>query len=173
MSVDWNATRVNALIALWNEGISTSEIGNRLGVTKNAVVGKVHRLGLPKRQSPIRTSSGGPAKPRAKAAKPKTRAKVASPSASPSAPHHAPTPKRSPQPSAQKRTLAEADAQAVGVELTDLKSGMCCWPIGEPGTEEFKFCGNSAVEGRPYCEAHCEVAYVRGRDRRDRSTEAA
>jgi GcrA cell cycle regulator len=54
MSEEWTPKRVSALIALWNEGLTTSEIGNRLGVTKNAVVGKVHRLGLPKRGSPIK-----------------------------------------------------------------------------------------------------------------------
>ncbi len=58
MSGDWLPERTAALIALWNEGLPASEIGRRLGVTKNAVVGKVHRLGLPKRQSPI------PSKPR-------------------------------------------------------------------------------------------------------------
>ncbi len=54
MSEEWTSERVSALVALWEEGLPTSEIGRRLGVTKNAVVGKVHRLGLPKRQSPIR-----------------------------------------------------------------------------------------------------------------------
>ena len=49
MSEEWTPARVSALIALWNDGISTSIIGERLGVTKNAVVGKVHRIGLPKR----------------------------------------------------------------------------------------------------------------------------
>ena len=57
MSEEWTPKRVSALIALWNEGLSTSEIGCRLGVTKNAVVGKVHRLGLPKRGSPIKQKS--------------------------------------------------------------------------------------------------------------------
>ena len=54
MSEEWTPKRVSALIALWKDGLSTSIIGARLGVTKNAVVGKVHRLGLPKRGSPIR-----------------------------------------------------------------------------------------------------------------------
>ncbi|MEE8394301.1 MAG: GcrA family cell cycle regulator [Rhodospirillales bacterium] len=48
--MEWTPIRISALIALWDEGISTSEIGRRLGVTKNAVVGKVHRLGLTKRR---------------------------------------------------------------------------------------------------------------------------
>jgi GcrA cell cycle regulator len=65
MTIDWNDERIKDLIALWNEGLSTSEIGNRLGVTKNAVIGKVHRLGLPKRQSPIQR------KPKAEPAKAK------------------------------------------------------------------------------------------------------
>ena len=51
--MEWTPTRISVLIALWEEGLSTSEIGNRLGVTKNAVIGKVHRLGLAKRVSPI------------------------------------------------------------------------------------------------------------------------
>jgi len=54
MSNEWTPVRVSALIALWEEGLATSEIGRRLGVTKNAIIGKVHRLGLVKRQSPIK-----------------------------------------------------------------------------------------------------------------------
>jgi len=54
MSNEWTPVRVSALIALWEEGLATSEIGRRLGVTKNAIIGKVHRLGLAKRQSPIK-----------------------------------------------------------------------------------------------------------------------
>lgn len=54
MSGEWSPQRIAVLIALWQQGLTTSGIGIRLGVTKNAVVGKVHRLGLPQRQSPIR-----------------------------------------------------------------------------------------------------------------------
>jgi len=54
MSFEWTPDRITALIALWEEGLTTSVIGDRLGITKNAVVGKVHRLGLPKRGSPIK-----------------------------------------------------------------------------------------------------------------------
>ncbi len=53
MTTDWTSERTEQLVALWKEGIPTSQMGRRLGVTKNAVVGKAHRLGLPKRQSPI------------------------------------------------------------------------------------------------------------------------
>ena len=60
MAIDWTPDRVKTLMALWAEGISTLEIGRRLGVTKNSVVGKVHRLGLPKRQSPINSTPRSP-----------------------------------------------------------------------------------------------------------------
>jgi GcrA cell cycle regulator len=63
MSYEWTAARIATLMALWNEGLSTSAIGGRLGITKNAVVGKVHRLGLPKRHAPARAKP--PEKPRA------------------------------------------------------------------------------------------------------------
>ncbi len=60
MAIDWTPDRVKTLMALWAEGIPTLDIGRRLGVTKNSVVGKVHRLGLPKRQSPINSTSRAP-----------------------------------------------------------------------------------------------------------------
>lgn len=121
MSEEWTPKRVSALIALWNEGLSTSEIGNRLGVTKNAVVGKVHRLGLPKRGSPI---------------------------------------KQKPKP-----------AEIIG--LASLRPGMCSWPEGEPGTDEFNFCGAEIVPGKPYCEHHCKRAYVKNPKDGKRASRAA
>ena len=57
MTAEWTPERTEQLVALWNEGIPTSQMGRRLGVSKNAVVGKAHRLGLPKRQSPIPTKA--------------------------------------------------------------------------------------------------------------------
>ncbi len=135
MAIDWTPDRVKTLMALWAEGISTLEIGRRLGVTKNAVVGKVHRLGLPKRQSPINST---PRAPRvAKPAEP-VRMKV-----------------QAPPPSVENM-----------VKMEELTSGMCNWPEGEPGTEDFRFCGQNSLEGKPYCAAHCARAYVKStRDR--------
>ena len=108
MTIEWTPTRVSVLIALWEEGLSTSEIGTRLGVTKNAVIGKVHRLGLTKRGSPIQLKS----------------------------------------------KLAEV------ISLETLRPDMCCWPEGEPGTEESYFCGELAIPEKPYCAEHCRRAYV-------------
>lgn len=110
MTDEWIPQRVSALIALWDEGLPASEIGRRLGVTKNAVVGKVHRLGLPKRASPIHR-------------KPK-----------------------------------ETAAATIGME--SLAASMCSWPSGEPGTENFSFCGQPIVSEKPYCAKHCAMAYI-------------
>jgi len=134
-SVEWTPERIKVLIALWEEGLPTSEIGRRLDVTKNAVVGKVHRLGLKKRQSPIRQSAAASSAP----AQPKKTKKVV-----------APTP-------AVSAKLPSGDV----VRLEELTNAMCCWPEGEPGTPDFYFCGKQAVQDKPYCEAHCARAYVK------------
>ncbi|MBF0246472.1 MAG: hypothetical protein HQL36_00140 [Alphaproteobacteria bacterium] len=137
-AVEWTPDRIKVLMALWEEGLATSEIGRRLGVTKNAVVGKVHRLGLKKRQSPIRQATPAPA-----AAQPK-KAKAAAPASKPE--HPAPKP-----------VMPTGEV----VRLEALTAAMCSWPEGEPGTPEFHFCGQPAAEGKPYCEAHCARAYVK------------
>ncbi len=112
ISSEWTPVRVASLIALWEEGLPTSQIGRRLNVTKNAVVGKVHRLGLTKRGSPIQHKK------------------------------------------VKKETIATV------IRLESLNAGMCSWPDGEPGTEDFQFCGEAILEGKPYCLHHCERAYV-------------
>lgn len=164
MTIDWTPERTNALMALWDEGLPTAEIGRRLGVTKNAVVGKVHRLGLPKRGSPIskeRAPSSRPAAPRpAPSSRPAAApAQLAAPRPEPVA--YDPEPER-----------VEARPPAKVVKLGALTSEMCSWPIGDPGTEGFRFCGHQAVPGKPYCPEHCAMAYVKvSRDRKD--TQAA
>ena len=150
-SVEWTPERIKLLIGYWEEGLPTSEIGRRLGVTKNAVVGKVHRLGLKKRQSPIRQSSSSSAPKKAKPAA------AAKPQAAP----------------AQQRTPAPMPTGDV-VSLEELTSSMCSWPEGEPGTPEFHFCGQPAVQDKPYCEAHCARAYVKvSKDKKNKGNEAA
>jgi len=156
----WTPDRIQQLIALWNEGLSTSEIGRRLGVTKNSVVGKVHRLGLKKRASPIRT---GPSittkKPRP--ASPKVQAKVdavAEARAVEAAPAEArPVPKKKP-------------GELVRMEA--LRPGMCNWPVGEPGADDFHFCGEKTVPEKPYCAEHCERAYVKSVKKNGRTAAA-
>ena len=139
---EWTPDRIKVLIGHWEEGLPTSEIGRRLGVTKNSVVGKVHRLGLKKRQSPIRqapTGTTGTAAPK----KAKAKAKVA--------------PKTESAPAAPKAVRPTGEV----VRLEELTGSMCCWPEGEPGTADFYFCGEPSVQDKPYCEVHCARAYVK------------
>ncbi len=140
MAIDWTSDRVNALLALWNEGVTTAEIGRRLGITKNAVVGKTHRLGLSRRPS----AAASPV------------SKASQPSAS------------SAMPAAPRRPEPPPLPQGEIVRLEKLASGMCSWPEGEPGTENFRFCGHPAAPGKPYCEAHCARAYVKVTRDRDK-----
>ncbi len=125
----WTPERVAEVTRLWNEGLTTAEIGKRIGVSKNAVVGKAHRLGLPPRPSPIKRGKRPRARP--PATMPRTAAR--------------------PRP---------APVFAVG-------NAACKWPIGHPGDPGFRFCGDPALVGKPYCQDHYLKAYIQGKPRSD------
>ena len=150
MTAGWTEDRVGALKKLWLEGQSASQIAKQLGggVTRNAVIGKVHRLGLSGRAAPSQ-----PARTTFRPA----RVRPAAP-AQPSAPRRieavqprpmvaAPTPPAPPLP----------DMPGTATVLT-LGAHMCKWPIGDPSSQEFSFCGRRASEG-VYCMEHARVAY--------------
>jgi len=171
--MDWTAEAIERLRALWAEGHSTAEIGRRMGISKNAVVGKAHRLNLSARPSPIRReaamerpSHAAPARlPRPvavaarstlPAAAPATGALPAAPASPPASGMIAPrAPMAAPQPSVVRAFPRFGSARS------------CCWPIGEPGTPDFRFCSAEATPGKPYCTQHAAVAYVKARDRRE------
>ncbi len=141
----WTEERVAELMRLWEAGRSASEIGRLLGVSKNSVVGKAHRMKLKARPSPIkRGSSPQPRRP-AVAAMPKPVTQA------PSAPKQV-----------QERRIAPAPAPrpARAVARTHGKGPSCLWPIGDPGDQDFHFCGEPAVAGKPYCDEHCARAYI-------------
>lgn len=289
--MEWTDEVINQLRGLWAEGHSTAEIGRRLGVTKNAIVGKAHRLDLPARPSPIRRDPNaepvtrvtvrrveGPTLPPLPSAVAETAfealppltsagmivsvveqargvasagmigagmvsagtvsagtvsvgvvsvgmdsvgmdsvgatiAGVASvgvvsvgmasvfeqPAETPPAAAEAkaappiesqdaaarlarPEPARAPLPLglrpaavAVSRPVAVPPRPSPGLASRPLSTGprisgrvvTCCWPIGEPGTKDFHFCDVPSEPGRPYCEDHVKVAYVRVRDRRE------
>ncbi len=146
--MEWTEEAIARLRSLWAEGLSTAEIGRRLNISKNAVVGKAHRLSLPPRPSPIRRHEGEAAAPRPAAPKRVQGATLPPLSAAMSAPL---PPLRAMMPVAKYSQRATP----------------CCWPIGEPGKPSFHFCNASAVTGKPYCEEHAAIAYVRVRDRRE------
>ncbi len=176
----WDDETIRLLRDLWTQGHSTAEIGRRLGVSKNAIVGKAHRLDLDARPSPLRRDVVKPASDRV-APYPR----MAGPTLPPLASAHAPTmlhttvptniqPLRppvvlGPRPVASAPAAAPAPRPAMPAAPTQTRRSApsCCWPIGEPGTKTFRFCDDSSVPGKPYCDEHAKLAYVRIRDRKE------
>ncbi|SHH37704.1 GcrA cell cycle regulator [Cognatiyoonia sediminum] len=195
--MSWTDERVETLKRMWGEGQSASQIAKELGgVTRNAVIGKVHRLGLSNR-----AGSGGnagkaaakekaPSKPATPKAPPKAKTKAA-PASKPakeepeldengipiSAARRAIIPAGQPlppQPSANEispEALAkvnEVEKTAKKLSLMELTEKTCKWPVGDPATDDFWFCGLPVQAGKPYCEAHVGVAFQPMSARRDR-----
>ena len=184
--MSWTDERVELLKKMWGEGQSASQIAKELGgVTRNAVIGKVHRLGLSNRAGGGGTATKAEAKPKAtpKAEtkpKPKAEPKAAEPAAETKPtlpvrkqiiPAGQPLP---PQPSANEispEALAkvnEIEKKAKKLSLMELTERTCKWPVGDPATEDFWFCGLPVQQGKPYCEAHVGVAFQPMSSRRDR-----
>ena len=158
----WTEDRVETLKKLWGDGLSASQIAKHLGgVTRNAVIGKVHRLGLSGRAAPSRPARRPapqrPAAPRkAKPAAPVTAKAQAEPA--PAAPSGVREIK-----AAAPRPAAPQEAQRLPsgeyATVLTLREGMCKWPLGDPAKTEFRFCGRRSGVGNAYCEAHAEMAY--------------
>ncbi|MBJ6371348.1 GcrA family cell cycle regulator [Sedimentitalea arenosa] len=192
--MSWTDERVETLKRMWGEGQSASQIAKELGgVTRNAVIGKVHRLGLsnrtagtatPKPEAKSKPATPAPApKPEAKP-RPQPKTEAARPQADPNAEAKPSTPARRqiipagqplpPQPSANEispEALAkvnEVEKKAKKIGLMDLTERTCKWPVGDPATEDFWFCGLPVQAGKPYCEAHVGVAFQPMSSRRDR-----
>jgi GcrA cell cycle regulator len=205
--MSWTDERVETLKKMWAEGQSASQIAKELGgVTRNAVIGKVHRLGLSNRTT---------GEEEAAAEAPPTAAPEVAPAAAPVAPREEirpapvaqpaarPTQPVAPQPAPQPATAAvvpmpprkaivpagqplppqpsnseispealakvgEVEKRARKLSLMELTERTCKWPIGDPATEEFWFCGLPSQPGKPYCEAHVGVAFQPMSARRDR-----
>lgn len=130
---EWTKERTALLTKLWLEKRSASRIAAELGgTTRNAVIGKLSRLGLLERV-PLRIPyAGTPYRPL--------------PPNPPTVSILPMTPNGSDIPTAQRRTLLQ------------LTSGVCKWPFGEVGSADFFFCGGT-MDGKPYCARHCRVAY--------------
>jgi GcrA cell cycle regulator len=154
----WTDERVALLKKLWAEGLSASQIAKQLtGVTRNAVIGKVHRLGLAGRATPSR-----PAKRPVRVARPRP-----SPPASPAAPRLrvATTAVYEPETPVLEPLVLDTGATATVLTLNDR---MCKWPIGDPADNSFAFCGRAACSG-PYCLEHNRVAYQPSAQRKRRA----
>lgn len=169
--LSWTEERVALLRRLWEDGQSASKIAAQLGgVTRNAVIGKVHRLGLAGRVKAGEETTVAVAKP-VEAEK----APVPAPAPEPVVVvSHRPAPEF-PQ-AAPLAPIAAAVPEPVTIPVSqrvtimDLRESMCRWPLGDPTTPEFRFCGARSITGLPYCTHHAEIAYQpateRKRDRR-------
>lgn len=172
--MEWNDETIARLRLLWAEGLSTAEIGRRMGVSKNAVVGKAHRLNLPARPSPIRrdlAQAGIPRVPAPRRVVGPTLPSLSAPQTLPSlTPVSTPAVEAAPVPPPVRREPPPVMARAAPVRAVAYRSTRsiaCCWPIGEPGTKSFRFCDAEAAGGKPYCTQHAQIAYVKVRDRRE------
>ncbi len=160
--MSWTEDRIDQLKRLWTEGHSASQIAKQLGgVTRNAVIGKVHRLGLSGRATPSR-----PVKrpPRLATPKPRSAENGSSVSTSPSQRDRAPAPKL-----AEEAALAAALPPATNekgetASILTIRDSMCKWPIGDPADPHFAFCGRKAECG-PYCAEHAKLAFQPARKR--------
>lgn len=222
--MDWTEETISRLRGLWQEGLSTAEIGRRMSITKNAVVGKAHRLTLPARPSPIRRSlptiktepseaarrepvrlrtvptgeaarvaqlspmpatqaPGTSTEDRGAVQQPARAGHGAAGTITPLRPVEA-TAMRFPasigasaratphDPDADELALRHASSVSLmvrgGDQPTPRRRGQsCCWPLGDPGTKQFRFCGAEPIPNKPYCTEHAQLAYVKLRDRRE------
>lgn len=152
--MDWTNERVEELRRLWGQGQTASRIADLLGgVTRNAVIGKAHRLGLRGRPSPIRRDESGAV------IRPAPAARVSVPAPQPAKAELPPM--EASRESAHSVPLPPAPAPSH--PKTAGAGGMrsCSWPVGDPKQPGFHFCGAEAVPGRPYCTTHCGMAYQR------------
>ena len=154
--MSWTDERVATLTKLWADGLSASQIAAELGgVTRNAVIGKVHRLGLSGRAKP--SNSGAKRVKRTRQnygnkSRPTNRGSVAI---------------RNGSGSPSRIIIEDMEApESKKLDLVDLTEKTCKWPHGDPATSDFHFCGNTPREGAPYCEYHCRMAYQVATDRR-------
>jgi GcrA cell cycle regulator len=159
MTMTWTDERVELLKRLWSEGMSASRIAAELGgISRNAVIGKVHRLGLSGRAKSPSISVPRPRKPRGAGPLMRLGRGVVRGNTA--------------------LALHEGDLEpetalvenvvplAQRCSILDLSDNKCHWPIGDPGASDFYFCGGKSIEGLPYCGYHCRIAYQPMTDRR-------
>ena len=164
--MSWTDERVELLRQLWLDGKSASQISGQLGhgVTRNAVIGKVHRLGLAGR---AKSPSSAASPPRAASA-PRMSPRPAS-SGARTAVRGATALALATEPALDTRPVFQEDdvvvPMSLRVSIIDLKEAMCRWPLGDPTSADFRYCGSPAASG-PYCAHHGKLAYQPVQDRR-------
>ena len=193
MSKGWDNATLKKLKALTGKGLSTSEIGKRLGMSKNAIVGKLNRLGWnakaaattavatsDKKEVTKKSATAKKETPKKDAVKKETvktvsKKVVATPKKSVAkkvaAPKKDVTKKEPVKKEVSEKTTAKSSSANAknlamhqrivqhSLEMANLKPNQCRWPIGDPDSEHFHFCGETVFVGKPYCYEHCKQAY--------------
>ena len=145
----WTDEMVAELCRLWDKGLTANEIAKKLGVTKNAIVGKVHRLCLPARPSPIKN----------KAEEQNEQQLVVK---SEVIEENIQTSEEIVEQETVENKVEETHKNPAGImKLVDLDSHTCRWPIGDPRDDDFGFCGKKVRSGQTYCDEHSAMAYVK------------
>lgn len=140
----WNDERVELLKKFWAEGLSASQIASKMGgVTRNAVIGKVHRLGLSGRAAPATPQRGRSFEHEFEDAEGEV---AAAPALKPIVP----------EPEFIAPIVLDGGDKAT---VATLKNNMCKWPIGDPARDDFHFCGQGAPTGKSYCAYHARLAF--------------
>jgi GcrA cell cycle regulator len=175
--MSWTDERVELLRQMWLDGKSASQISGAIGggLTRNAVIGKVHRLGLAGRaKAPPTAHDDAAAAPRVQAAPRRSAPRPASHPVMMSAPitqgATALQMQLAPQTQLQPARIEEdvVVPMSLRVTIVDLKESMCKWPLGDPVSSEFRYCGSPAHGSGPYCQHHGKLAYQPVQDRRQR-----
>ena len=137
--MSWNQQKVEDLKKLWSEGVATSRIGEQLGFTKNAVIGKAFRLGLERRQNSRKKTQ---------------------PAAFSSTTLYRETSSSSPSISVKKEPVRRREKFSFKKSIVGTGSFRSCqWPIGDPLEEGFHYCGGQNIPTKPYCIDHYKKAY--------------
>lgn len=143
----WTDESVEQLRKMWSEGLTANEIAKKLGVTKNAIVGKVHRLCLTARPSPIKSKGNIVGSSEQEQSEVSVTETVEEEFIN--------------QKSEAPKAAMPKSCKGHNIKLVDLDSHSCRWPIGDPRDDDFCFCGKKVRSGQTYCDEHSVVAYVK------------
>jgi GcrA cell cycle regulator len=172
--MSWTDERVELLRQMWLDGKSASQISNAIGggLTRNAVIGKVHRLGMAGRAKAPMSHDEAVSAPRIQATAPRRGpTRVAQPMTSSTPITHGANAlaiSAAQQPHLQPVRIEEdvVVPMSLRVTIVDLKESMCKWPLGDPTTSEFRYCGSPTHAAGPYCQHHGKLAYQPAHERR-------
>lgn len=156
----WTDEQVEKLRQMWVEGLTANEIAKKLGVSKNSIVGKVHRLCLKARPSPIKKKENAEATLVSEVTEVSEEA-VKTVDESVEAEEIAVEADSIERVAREKVAAVKKNPGKHSVKLVELDSHTCRWPIGDPRDDDFCFCGKKVKTGQTYCDEHSAVAYVK------------